>query len=176
VSSTENLVKGLDQSGGRSTQGELSQVLRHWNVVRSREILPMPLPRAVARINRWVTNRLLTGLATRLPGFGVVIHIGRRSRRQYRTPVNVFRRGDRFIFALTYGLNSDWVRNVLAEGGCALETRGRTLRLSRPRLFHDESRYAVPAPVRLVLGIVNVYDFLELTLDDEGSTHAIDAA
>jgi deazaflavin-dependent oxidoreductase (nitroreductase family) len=136
----------------------------------------MPLPRAVARINRWVTNRLLTGLATRLPGFGVVIHIGRRSRRQYRTPVNVFRRGDRFIFALTYGLNSDWVRNVLAEGGCALETRGRTLRLSRPRLFHDESRYAVPAPVRLVLGIVNVYDFLELTLDDEGSTHAIDAA
>ena len=136
----------------------------------------MPLPRAVARINRWVTNRLLTGLATRLPGFGVVIHIGRRSRRQYRTPVNVFRRGDRFIFALTYGLNSDWVRNVLAEGGCALETRGRTLRLSRPRLFHDESRYAVPAPVRLVLGIVNVYDFLELTLDDEASTHAIDAA
>jgi deazaflavin-dependent oxidoreductase (nitroreductase family) len=136
----------------------------------------MPLPRAVARINRWVTNRLLTGLATRLPGFGVVIHIGRRSRRQYRTPVNVFRRGDRFIFALTYGLNSDWVRNVLAEGGCALETRGRTLRLSRPRLFHDESRYAVPAPVRLVLGIVNVYDFLELTLDDEGSTHAIDVA
>jgi deazaflavin-dependent oxidoreductase (nitroreductase family) len=136
----------------------------------------MPLPRAVARINRWVTNRLLTGLATRLPGFGVVIHIGRRSRRQYRTPVNVFRRGDRFIFALTYGLNSDWVRNVLAGGGCALETRGRTLRLSRPRLFHDESRYAVPAPVRLVLGIVNVYDFLELTLDDEASTHAIDAA
>ena len=136
----------------------------------------MPLPRAVARINRWVTNRLLTGLATRLPGFGVVIHIGRRSRRQYRTPVNVFRRGDRFIFALTYGLNSDWVRNVLAEGGCALETRGRTLRLSRPRLFHDESRYAVPAPVRLVLGIVKVSDFLELTSDDEGSTYAIEAA
>jgi deazaflavin-dependent oxidoreductase (nitroreductase family) len=136
----------------------------------------MPLPRAVARINRRVTNRLLTGLATRLPGFGVVIHIGRRSRRQYRTPVNVFRRGDRFIIALTYGLNSDWVRNVLAEGGCALETRGRTLRLSRPQLFHDESRQAVPAPVRLVLGLVNVYDFLELTLDDEGSTDAIDAA
>jgi deazaflavin-dependent oxidoreductase (nitroreductase family) len=136
----------------------------------------MPLPRAVARINRRVTNRLLIGLVTRLPGFGVVIHIGRRSRRQYHTPVNVFRRGDRFIIALTYGLNSDWVRNVLAEGGCALETRGRTLRLSRPQLFHDESRQAVPAPVRLVLGLVNVYDFLELTLDDEGSTDAIDAA
>jgi deazaflavin-dependent oxidoreductase (nitroreductase family) len=125
----------------------------------------MPLPRSIAHANRRVTNRLLGGLATRLPGFGVVIHTGRRSRRQYRTPVNIFRRGDRYIIALTYGSNVDWVRNVIAHDGCTLETRGRTLRLSRPRLFHDEARYAVPAPVRLVLGIVNVCDFLELTPD-----------
>jgi deazaflavin-dependent oxidoreductase (nitroreductase family) len=143
--------------------------LLHWNVVRSQVILPMPLPRFIARVNRRVTNRLLGGLATRLPWFGVVVHTGRRSRRQYRTPVNIFRRGDRYIIALTYGPNADWVRNVLAEGGCTLETRGRTLRLSSPRLFRDERRYAVPAPVRLVLGLVNVSDFLELTLDREGS-------
>ena len=84
----------------------------------------MPLPRSIARVNRRVTNRLLGGLAQRLPGFGVVVHTGRRSRRQYRTPVNVFRRGDRYIIALTYGSNADWVRNVLANGGCTLETRG----------------------------------------------------
>jgi len=136
----------------------------------------MPLPRFIARVNRRVTNRLLGGLAQRLPGFGVVVHRGRRSGRQYRTPVNVFRRGDRYIIALTYGSNADWVRNVLADDGCTLETRGQTLRLARPRLFHDEARYAVPAPVRLILGIVNVYDFLELTLDDEGSTYAMEAA
>jgi deazaflavin-dependent oxidoreductase (nitroreductase family) len=152
------------------------QFLRHWNIVRSREILPMPLPRFIARVNRRVTNRLLGGLAQRLPGFGVVVHRGRRSGRQYRTPVNTFRRGDRYIIALTYGSNADWVRNVLADDGCTLETRGQTLRLARPRLFHDEARYAVPAPVRLILGIVNVYDFLELTLDDEGSTYAMEAA
>jgi deazaflavin-dependent oxidoreductase (nitroreductase family) len=136
----------------------------------------MPLPRSLARANRRVTNHLLGGLANRLPLFGVVVHTGRRSRRQYRTPVNVFRRGDRYIIALTYGSNADWVRNVLADGGCMLETQGRTLHLSRPRLFHDERRYAVPVPVRLILGIINVYDFLELTLDDEGRTHEIDAA
>ena len=139
--------------------------LLHWNVARSQVILPMPLPRFIARVNRRVTNRLLGGLATRLPWFGVVVHTGRRSRRQYRTPVNVFRRGDRYIIALTYGSDSDWVRNVLAHGGCKLETRGHMLHLSRPRLFHDESRDAVPAPVRLVLGIINVCDFLELTWD-----------
>ena len=136
----------------------------------------MPLPRSIARANRRVTNHLLRGLATRLPGFGVVVHTGRRSRRQYRTPVNVFRRGNRYIIALTYGTNADWVRNVLADGGCTLETRGRALRLSRPRLFHDESRHAVPAPVRLILGLINVNDFLELTSVDAGSTYAIAAA
>ena len=126
----------------------------------------MPLPRSIARANRRVTNRLLGGLATRLPGFGVVVHTGRRSQRQYRTPVNVFRRGDRYIIALTYGPDADWVRNVLADGGCMIETRGRRLRLSRPRLFHDESRRAVPAPVRLILGLINVCAFLELTSDE----------
>ena len=132
----------------------------------------MPLPRFIARVNRRVTNRLLGGLASRLPWFGVVVHTGRRSRRQYRTPVNVFRRGDRYIIALTYGSDADWVRNVLAEGGCTLETRGHMLHLSRPRLFHDESRDAVPAPVRLVLGIINVCDFLELTWDERSKDSA----
>jgi deazaflavin-dependent oxidoreductase (nitroreductase family) len=136
----------------------------------------MPLPRSIARANRRVTNRLLGGLATRLPGFGVVVHTGRRSGCQYRTPVNIFQRGDRFTIAMMYGINADWVRNVLAEGGCAIETRGRTLRLSRPQLFHDESRHAVPAPVRLVLSLVNVSDFLRLSMDNEARTHGRAAA
>src|SRR5215213_5928391 len=148
------------------------RILLYANDALSLEILPMPLPRFVARINRRVTNRLLGGLATRLPGFGVVVHTGRKSHRHYRTPVNLFRRGDRFIIALTYGPNADWVRNVLAEGGCTLESRGRALRLSRPRLYHDESRRAMPAPVRLVLGMVNVCDFLEFIILMSPPLHA----
>jgi deazaflavin-dependent oxidoreductase (nitroreductase family) len=122
----------------------------------------MPAPRALARFNRVVSNRLLGPLAKRLPGFGVVIHTGRSSGRHYGTPVNVFRSGDRYIIALTYGPESDWVRNVLAQGGCTLETRGRMIRLSQPRLIHDELRRSVPPPVRAVLRLANVADFLEL--------------
>ena len=76
----------------------------------------MPLPRAVARFNRHVTNRILGPFAYVLPLFGVVVHRGRRSRRLYRTPVNVFRRPGGVVIALTYGPESDWVRNVLAAG------------------------------------------------------------
>jgi deazaflavin-dependent oxidoreductase (nitroreductase family) len=122
----------------------------------------MPAPRWLARFNRRVTNRLFRPVAPHLPGFGVVVHTGRETHRRYRTPVNVFRRADGYVIALTYGPDADWVRNVLASGGCALETRGRTLRLTRPRLFRDERRRAVPLPVRVLLGVLGVADFLEL--------------
>src|SRR5689334_20849731 len=125
----------------------------------------MPLPRSVARFNRRVTNRVLGPLAPHLPRFAVVVHRGRRSGRLHRTPVNVFARPGGCVVALTYGPGSDWVRNVLAEGGCRLETAGRTLRMTRPRLIHDAERRSMSAPVRLILGLGDVTDFLDLTVD-----------
>ncbi len=124
----------------------------------------MPAPRWLARVNLHLTNRVLGPLASRLPGMGVVLHIGRKSHRRYRTPVLIFRRGDRMIIALTYGRESQWVHNVLAEAGCDLETERRILRLVHPVLFHDEQRGAMPAFVRFMLGLLNVSDFLELTI------------
>jgi len=117
----------------------------------------------MATVNRYVTNRVLGGPANSLPGFGVVHHVGRRSGRLYRTPVNVFPTPGGYVFALTYGSQAEWVRNVLAAGGCDLVTRGRRVRLANPRLFHDERRSMMPAHVRLVLGLAHVSEFLELT-------------
>lgn len=123
----------------------------------------MPLPRWLARFNFRVTNPLLSPMASRLPGMGIVIHTGRKTHSRYRTPVMVFRRGDRFLIALTYGSGSQWVRNVLAQGGCELETQGHTVRLSDPHLLHDEEGRAVPALHRHILKLLDVADFLELT-------------
>jgi deazaflavin-dependent oxidoreductase (nitroreductase family) len=123
----------------------------------------MPAPRWLARFNLRVTNRVLGPPARYMPGFGVVIHTGRRTRQRYRTPVMVFPHGNRYVIALTYGRDSQWVRNVLAQGGCKLETRGRILDLSAPRLFHDESRRDVPAFTHPMLRLLDVSDFLELT-------------
>jgi deazaflavin-dependent oxidoreductase (nitroreductase family) len=122
----------------------------------------MPLPKRLARFNRHVTNRVLGPLARQLPGFAVVLHVGRRSGRVYRTPVNLFRDGDRYVIALTYGADSQWVRNVLAAGAVDIETRGRRLRLVAPQVVHDAQRSLVPAPVRPFLGLVRVSDFMLL--------------
>jgi len=59
------------------------------------------------------------------------------------------------------------VQNVLTQGNCELETQGRTLPLSEPRLIHDPQRGAMPPMVRVALGVLNVSDFLELVLSND---------
>ena len=122
----------------------------------------MPLGRRMATFNRHVTNRLLGRLATRLPGFGVVLHLGRRSGRLHRTPVNVFRTPAGYVFALTYGSGAEWVRNVIAANGCELVTRGRMEPVRNPRLVRDDHRAGVPAIVRVGLRLGGVSEFLEV--------------
>jgi hypothetical protein len=62
--------------------------------------------RWVAAFNLAITNRITTRFAARLPGFGILTHVGRKSGRVYRTPVNVFRAPEGFLIALTYGRES----------------------------------------------------------------------
>jgi deazaflavin-dependent oxidoreductase (nitroreductase family) len=122
----------------------------------------MPLPKRLARFNRHVTNRVVGPVARWLPGFGVVCHVGRRSGRVHRTPVNLFRDGERYVIALTYGADSQWVRNVLAAGAVDIETRGRRLHLVEPEVVRDAQRALVPQPIRPILRLARVSDFMLL--------------
>src|SRR5918993_1807151 len=83
----------------------------------------------ISPFTRRVVNPLTRRFAGRLPWFGLVTHVGRRSGTTYHTPLNVFRHGDGYVFALTYGPDVNWVRNIRAAGGCTMRTRGRTVRL-----------------------------------------------
>src|SRR6188472_2112221 len=91
----------------------------------------MALPRAVGRFNKVVTNQLLVHLAGHGP-FVELEHVGRRTGRAYRVPLMAFRSGDGVTFALTYGPDTDWLRNVRAASGCRLRMRGEILTLGAP--------------------------------------------
>jgi deazaflavin-dependent oxidoreductase (nitroreductase family) len=120
--------------------------------------------RQVAAFHRTITNRIAIRFAARLPGFGIVTNLGRKSGSLYRTPVNVFREPGGFRIALTYGQDSGWVKNVLAAGSCQLETRRVTYQLSAPVVIHDPSRGRFPILVRIVLGLIDANDFLMLSI------------
>jgi deazaflavin-dependent oxidoreductase (nitroreductase family) len=126
----------------------------------------MPIPRGVARFNRRVTNHVTRRIAGWLPGFAIVSHTGRRSGRTYQTPVNAFRGGGGYRIALTYGAETDWARNVVAAGGCAIESRGRRVALTDPRIISDPDRRWAPPVVRQALGLIGASEYMQLTAAD----------
>jgi deazaflavin-dependent oxidoreductase (nitroreductase family) len=119
--------------------------------------------RWLAAFNLAVTNRITSLFAGWLPGFGILTHVGRKSGKVYRTPVNVFRAPKGFIIALTYSSQCEWVKNVLAAGGCELKTVGRKYQLVAPNVVRDPTRRRFPIPVRMVLRVVGADEYMELS-------------
>ena len=123
----------------------------------------MPAPRSIARFNRRFTNRLTSKFAGYLPGFAIVTHVGRKSGRTYRTPINAFRMNDGYLVALTYGAESDWVKNVLTAGSCELLVRGRRVCLANPRIITDRRKAWAPLPARFILDRAHVSECMLLS-------------
>jgi len=102
----------------------------------------------------------------RVPGFGMVHHRGRKSGREYQTPVKLFRQRDDYVITLPYGSGADWVKNVIAAGGCELAVGGRRIRLVKPTLFTDDGSVYIPKILRMVLSRMKVTEFVALTPDE----------
>jgi hypothetical protein len=87
--------------------------------------------RWLAKINIAFTNRITGLFAGWLPGFGILTHVGRKSGKVYRTPINVFRATNGFVIALPYSSQSEWVKNVLAAGRCELRLAVKNISFPR---------------------------------------------
>ena len=93
---------------------------------KSQPAYPSPLVRHVVRPMTRVLNPAIRRLAGRRhPALARLEHRGRRSGREYVTPVSAHLTGDTFLVPLTFGDRSDWCRNVLEAGGCSIRWRGR---------------------------------------------------
>lgn len=121
----------------------------------------MVLPRALAKLNRRVTNPLLGRLVGRVAPMAMVVHKGRKSGRPYRTPVWAFERDNVYRIALTYGRDVDWVKNITAAGGFELETKGTVVLLIEPRVDNDPSARWAPLGVRQALKLMSATDYLQ---------------
>ncbi|NIA25014.1 MAG: nitroreductase family deazaflavin-dependent oxidoreductase [Gammaproteobacteria bacterium] len=127
----------------------------------------MLLPKSLAKFNRHVTNKVVGPIAKVMPLLGVVHHVGRKSGRQYTTPVTAIAHHGEFVIPLTYGRDTDWVKNVVAAGGCHFETRGRIMEMSDPQFLPTgEGLRAMPTLFHLVLARLEVEDFLRLRIEE----------
>lgn len=123
----------------------------------------MPIPKAVARFNRYVTNPIARRVAGWAPMFAILQHRGRRSGKLYNTPVNIFEVDDGFVIALTYGSDVDWVKNLLAAGEAEIRHRSRLIPIAQPEFMSTQKGMNdVPWPVRAILRLINVTEFLKV--------------
>ena len=76
--------------------------------------------------------------------------------------MNVFLRGDHYLFALTYGSDVHWVKNIMAAGGCWMRTRGREVRLVEPELIVDPELREMPRLLRILGKLNRVSEFLRM--------------
>ena len=125
-------------------------------------------PRTRMRFMRPFTTRVVNPITRRIAGwapwFGILTYRGRKSGKTYRTPMNVFRRGDGYVFALTYGSDVDWVKNVVAAGACDLRTGRRDIHLVEPELFVDPRQRQMPILIRLFLRFNRVSEFMRMRI------------
>jgi hypothetical protein len=92
--------------------------------------------RVVRRFNRDVGNKLQRRSAGRAGAWAAVIqHRGRTSGRTYETPVVPFATDGGFLISLPYGVDTDWLKNVLASGTAVLVSDGNTYTVGRPEVL-----------------------------------------
>jgi deazaflavin-dependent oxidoreductase (nitroreductase family) len=109
-----------------------------------------------------VINPVARLFAGWMPGFGLLTYRGRTTGRIYKLPINLFRRGEHYIFVLTYGSESQWVKNVLAAGECNVRVRGHDIRLVQPELLVNPPWKLVPPPVQVIERLAGVTEFLRM--------------
>ncbi len=119
---------------------------------------PRQVPRSAKSLNRFVVP-----IARWFPIWAVLNHRGRKSGREYSTPVAVIKKQNVYRIALPYGADVDWARNVLAAGEFTIEHRGRTVTLTDPRVVHDPSVSWAPIGGRQILRRLGVHDHLQAT-------------
>ena len=114
-------------------------------------------------VKRFV-NPVLRNFARSSHGpFAMLRHVGRRSGKQYETPIMVWRMKDGFMIVLTYGRNTDWLRNLQAADQGSLRWHRREYTFKRPELIDAKTAEpALPSFIRFVLRLRGQHEYVKL--------------
>jgi deazaflavin-dependent oxidoreductase (nitroreductase family) len=119
---------------------------------------------------RWFNKKVQNPLTMRVAGrknrdLAVLHHTGRRTGREYVVPVLAHRTGHSFMIPLSYGTEVDWLRNVLASGGCAIDHDGLRHDTVAPAIvpIAEAARNLSSRRMR-VFGLLGIESFLRLDI------------
>jgi deazaflavin-dependent oxidoreductase (nitroreductase family) len=100
-------------------------------------------------LNKHLLNPAVLRLAGRKHFYASALqHTGRRSGKQYVTPVAATRVTDGFVVPLPYGDRTDWLRNLMTEPDGSLQFQGETYQISSPTVVDAATALAELPPNR----------------------------
>jgi deazaflavin-dependent oxidoreductase (nitroreductase family) len=121
----------------------------------------MPIPKSITKFNKYFTNRFVLLFAGWIPPLAIIKHRGRITGRTYRTPIMAFPINHGYVFALTYGRNVDWVKNLKASNSGRLIYNGIEASIHSIRIVsYEEVKYVFPVLINLFLRFLSVNDCL----------------
>lgn len=89
--------------------------------------------------NKFIFNHFtLLFAGTNIGPFSKLIHKGRKSGKTFLTPVVATYIGEIVIIPLSYGEQVDWLRNILADGGCEIIYRKKRIATTYPEVVSGE--------------------------------------
>jgi len=116
---------------------------------------------AITRATAPLTVRLAR--SGRIPLWAVVRHRGRRSGKEYATPIAIRPTADGFVLPLPWGEGTDWCRNLRAAGGGVVVWQGAEYEVTRPEVIDvADALPAFNAVLRPIVRMTGIKKFLHV--------------
>jgi deazaflavin-dependent oxidoreductase (nitroreductase family) len=107
----------------------------------------------VRKFNRAIINRV-TKLFAGKRMFSIIYHIGRKSGKEYSTPVVAVKNNDYIYVSLSYGTDTDWFRNIQTASSCKVKINGIIYNAYQPEVVNSSEIISVFSPfVRMRAGL-----------------------
>lgn len=120
---------------------------------------------------RFLNKRIFNRITLRFAGasfspISIIRHVGRRSGVPYKTPVIAVRPFvNQFIFALPYGDNVDWYRNILAAGRGTVVWHGKEYPVEQPGPLAGKTGLTpLPFVLRLIVRVMGGQHFIQMKI------------
>ena len=120
--------------------------------------------RAVRFVARFINPLVLVVAGRRwMPVVGILHHRGRRSGREYDTPIGMRPLGGAFVIPRTFGENAAWYQNLKAAGEGRITYLGRRYRVVEPEVVdYATARPAFPRYERAQFRFIGINEYLRL--------------
>lgn len=127
----------------------------------------MKIPNQVRYFNKRYLNKVMLLCAGKPRSeIALLTHRGRVSGKQYDMPIMTAPCPGGFVFALTYGLEVDWLKNLNAAGWGRLKWHGVDFELSEPVQFSmAEGQRSFSGFKGKILRLFTIQDYIQLTAE-----------